>query len=598
VDYWGQARRYAYDASGYLDSSTDPLERTIGYATDPLGRILKKTLPDGFVETFAYDANGNLVETANSHAAIKRQFDAEGRLTEEAQGAFTIRNSYDASGNRVARETSLGNAVAYEFDALDQAVVVRINQDEPIRIERDAAGRIAREQLSPHLSRQFAYSADGYLTEQAVSTNGSPIFATRFEYDPAGDLTQHSDSQYGVDVYRYDPLGRITEHLDPQRRITRYLNDPAGDRLRTRIVEGARHRIVGGGVVEGEWSRAGEHEGTYYRFDRAGNLVERRDGARDLRLVWDANQRLIESDANGTVTRYGYDPLGRRLFKEAGDQRTQFCWDGDALVGESVFALNQLKEPMSAVADNVVAIAERQENAQAAVPHQGREYLYYLETFEPLALIEVVGSAKHVYHYHNDPNGCPKRLTDASGEVMWSASYTAWGQISKLHVNGVDNPIRLQGQYADGETGLYYNRRRHYDSAVGQFVSQDPIGLVAGHNVYGYARNALTWVDPLGLDCVRVRHYTRRSSLKKIKEANKIIASDQDRVFAVSKNARLGSPRDIEQRLGIKRGKGEAFVEFDADPSEFERRFNPLTRQDEIVFKGDVDLTNRNPTFH
>ncbi|MGH8578793.1 MAG: DUF6531 domain-containing protein, partial [Gammaproteobacteria bacterium] len=445
VDYWGQSRRYAYDASGSLMSSSDPLGRTIKYTTDPLARILKKTLPDGFVEGFAYDGNGNLVETKNAHGDVKRDFDTEGRLLKETQGAFTIENTYDASGNRVARATSLG-IVAYEFDALDQAVSIRINQDEPMRIERDAAGRIAHERLSPHLSRRFRYSADGYLTERAVSTNESPLFATRFEYDPAGNLTQRSDSQYGTDVYRYDPLGRITEHLDPQHRITRYLNDPAGDRLRTRIVEGTRRRVVGESVVEGEWSREGDYQRTYYRFDRAGNLVERRDGKRDLHLAWDANQRLIESHANGTLTRYGYDPLGRRLFKETGDRHTQFYWDGDALVGERVVTLERPKEPVSATEGNVVAIAERREKAQAATQRKVREYVYYPETFEPLALIEGAGSARRVYHYHNDPNGCPTRLTNASGEVRWGASYTAWGQISKLHVNGVDNPIRLQGQ--------------------------------------------------------------------------------------------------------------------------------------------------------
>ena len=500
VDYWEQARRYTYDASGYLTSSTDPLWRTIQYATDPLGRILKKTLPDGFVETFAYDVNGNLVETANSHAAIKRQFDAEGRLTEEVQGAFTIKNSYDATGNRVVRETSLGNAVAFEFDALDQAVAVRINQNEPIRIERDAVGRISREQLSPQLSRQFGYSADGYLTEQAVSANGSPIFATRFEYDPAGNLTQRSDSQYGVDVYRYDPLGRITEHLDPQQRLTRYFNDPAGDRLRTRIVEGWRQRVVGGGVIEGEWSREGEYEGTYYRFDRAGNLVERRDGKRDLYLVWDANQRLVESHTNSTITRYGYDPLGRRLFMETGGRRTLFYWDGDALVGESVVALNQPKEPMSAIVSNVVAIDQRQEEkARAATQHKVREYVYYPETFEPLALIERGEADRSVYHYHNDPNGCPTRLTDAIGEVRWAASYTAWGQISKLHVNGVDNWIRLQGQYEDQNIEVTYNRNRYFDSHAGQYLSTDPLGLRVGSNAYQFAFNPLRNIDPLGL---------------------------------------------------------------------------------------------------
>jgi RHS repeat-associated protein len=468
-----------------------------------LGRILKKTLPDGFVETFAYDANGNLVETANAHAAIKRRFDAEGRLTEEAQGAFIIKNSYDASGNRVARETSLGNAVAYEFDALDQAVAVRTNQDEPIRIERDAVGRIAREQLSPHLARRFGYSADGYLTEQAVSINGSPIFATHFEYDPAGNLTRRSDSQYGVDVYRYDPLGRITEHLDPQRRITRYFNAPAGDRLRTRVVEGRSQGIVGGGVMDGEWTREGEYEWTYYRFDRAGNLVERRDGEHHSHLVWDANQRLVESHAKGVVTRYGYDALGRRLFKETGDRRRLFYWDGDALVGEEVIAIGVPNWFDSTTDGNVVALAEGCEQLREGESPKVREYLYYPGTFEPLTLMDVVEGGRCVYHYHNDPNGCPTRLTDAGGDVKWGASYTTWGGIAKQYVNEVENPIRLQGQYQDEETGLYYNRFRYYEKMCGHFVSQDPLRLNAGDHIYSYATNIFKWIDPLGLACER-----------------------------------------------------------------------------------------------
>jgi RHS repeat-associated protein len=92
-------------------------------------------------------------------------------------------------------------------------------------------------------------------------------------------------------------------------------------------------------------------------------------------------------------------------------------------------------------------------------------------------------------------------LIDPTGQVHWAASYEAWGGIGKLHVNLIDNPIRLQGQYADQETGLYYNRNRYYAPAIGAFLSQDPLGLAAGLNVYNLAPNALGWVDPLGLNC-------------------------------------------------------------------------------------------------
>lgn len=498
VDYWGQARQYAYDASGYLMSSIDPLGHTVRYATDPLGRILNKTSANRIVEEFAYDANGNLVEAKNAYGSIKREFDAEGRLIKEAQGAFTIKNTYDANGNRVARETSLGNTIAYEFDGLDQAVSIRINKAEPMHIERDAAGRIAQERLSSHLSRRFRYNANGYLTEQAVSSNGSPLFATRFEYDPAGNLTERSDNQNGADIYRYDPLGRIIEHLDPQRRITNYLNDPAGDRLRTRIVESARQHVASEGQVQNHWRREGEYDGTYYRFDRAGNLVERRDRKRDLHLTWDASQRLIESQSSGTVTCYGYDPLGRRVFKETRGRRTLFYWDSDTLVGESVVLCNQ---PVTANDDDVVAGAEQSKDGKAVTQKETREYVYYPETFEPLASVEDAGTAQRVYHYHNDPNGCPTRLTDDRGAVRWSASYTAWGHISELHDSTVENPIRLQGQYEDEETGLTSSRYRYFDSKSGNFLSSDPIGLAGGLLPHQYAPNAVGWIDPLGLAC-------------------------------------------------------------------------------------------------
>lgn len=34
---------------------------------------------------------------------------------------------------------------------------------------------------------------------------------------------------------------------------------------------------------------------------------------------------------------------------------------------------------------------------------------------------------------------------------------------------------------------------------MGRFVTQDPIGLQGGYNLYAYAPNALIWIDPFGL---------------------------------------------------------------------------------------------------
>ncbi|MBD3895312.1 RHS repeat-associated core domain-containing protein, partial [Halomonas sp. ML-15] len=52
----------------------------------------------------------------------------------------------------------------------------------------------------------------------------------------------------------------------------------------------------------------------------------------------------------------------------------------------------------------------------------------------------------------------------------------------------------------DEESGLYYNRHRYYDPQQGRYISQDPIGLNGGTNLYGYVTNPTGMVDPLGLE--------------------------------------------------------------------------------------------------
>lgn len=61
----------------------------------------------------------------------------------------------------------------------------------------------------------------------------------------------------------------------------------------------------------------------------------------------------------------------------------------------------------------------------------------------------------------------------------------------------------VQGQQFDEETSLSYNRYRHYDPAMGRFLSMDPIGLAGGLNAYQYAPNPIQWIDPLGLTCCK-----------------------------------------------------------------------------------------------
>ena len=156
------------------------------------------------------------------------------------------------------------------------------------------------------------------------------------------------------------------------------------------------------------------------------------------------------------------------------------------------------------------------------------------------AQAEAGQSSFATYYYHCDQIGAPQELTDEAGRIVWAASYKVWGQTQQLQYlrTGTDDaavfphdqrplalasqgevqslalveqPLRFQGQYFDGETGLHYNRFRYYDPVVGRFVHQDPIGLAGGSNFYIFAVNPQIWADILGLTAAKLGRNLRNS---------------------------------------------------------------------------------------
>jgi uncharacterized protein RhaS with RHS repeats len=116
---------------------------------------------------------------------------------------------------------------------------------------------------------------------------------------------------------------------------------------------------------------------------------------------------------------------------------------------------------------------------------------------------------------------------------------------------------------------------------------------MGGVNLYQYADNPVSWVDPLGLsseDTIRLRHYTNKSSAKKIISSKKIIASDNNRVYFEKASKKPLSPQKAIKKHKIK--NADSFVETDVATSKIEEIKNPLTGKNELTVKGDVELDN------
>ncbi len=108
-------------------------------------------------------------------------------------------------------------------------------------------------------------------------------------------------------------------------------------------------------------------------------------------------------------------------------------------------------------------------------------------------------SSSVAYAIHADHMNTPQVVTDPDQNIVWRASYTPFGEVSRI-VNALDMPLRFPGQYQDAETGLNYNYFRSYDTGTGRYTQSDPIGLDGGLNTFVYAyANSVNYIDPLGL---------------------------------------------------------------------------------------------------
>jgi len=89
------------------------------------------------------------------------------------------------------------------------------------------------------------------------------------------------------------------------------------------------------------------------------------------------------------------------------------------------------------------------------------------------------------------------RLTNGSAAKIVDYTYEPYGKASADTAS--TNAFQYTGRENDG-TGLSYYRPRYHHPVLGSFVSEDPIGLAGGPNLYAYVNgNPVGGRDPLGL---------------------------------------------------------------------------------------------------
>src|SRR5262249_21370838 len=149
-------------------------------------------------------------------------------------------------------------------------------------------------------------------------------------------------------------------------------------------------------------------------------------------------------------------------------------------------------------------------------------------------IVEIDGQGQPFFN-HSDHLGSSNIVTDRNGRITGRTEYYAFGQ-ERRQEGSVHLPYSYTDKERDASTGLHCFGARYYFSAIGRFLSPDPVGIKADRlldpqrlNPYAYVRNnPLKYVDPNGEDLTIVYSFGPDISA----EQTKWFKANQDKIFA------------------------------------------------------------------
>jgi RHS repeat-associated protein len=192
-------------------------------------------------------------------------------------------------------------------------------------------------------------------------------------------------------------------------------------------------------------------------YDANGNMTS--DGTNSF--VWNARNKL--ASMNFAANSFQYDPFGRRQAKTISGTTTNYLYDGVNVAQE----LSGTTPTANLLSGGVDEVFTRTDSS---------------------------GTANFV----TDALGSTLALTNGSGSTVASYTYDPFGNTTQTGTS--TNSYQYTGRENDG-AGTYFDRGRYYSPTVQRFISQDPIGVAGGINLYAYvSNNPVSFSDPFGHD--------------------------------------------------------------------------------------------------
>ncbi|MGD0721388.1 MAG: PKD domain-containing protein [Roseiarcus sp.] len=358
-----QATQYTYDGSGNLltlhegvgapvfEQTLSVIDRTTNWQYEPVhNKVVQKTDGEGFVTTYAYDANGNvLAQTYANSGTVLAGYPA----TIGAAAAGTTAYAYNTQGLPVTRADPDGNVTNYAYDV--NGNLTRTTDAAGTFFDRyyDAAGNLILtvDATGAALQRSRAYrfdadnrpvgetSATGQTTSQSYDSNGNVVQwvdaagnvtsrvydglnrlvsettpdagTTLWSYDGNNSMLTVTDASGAVTTLSYDTVNRAISRVDPLGATQTQAYDLANNPIGFTDARGNTNNFSYD-VLDRVQSRTNPLGATtYYGYDRRDNpgLIQT-PGVVNHYLVFDEHSRVVADDVGGT---FSYDPAGNLL---------------------------------------------------------------------------------------------------------------------------------------------------------------------------------------------------------------------------------------------------------------------------------------------
>jgi RHS repeat-associated protein len=474
TDPLGNSARLSYDAMDRLQSVTDPLGNITSLAYDHNGNLLSSTDPKNVVQIFTYDTRNRrhtYLDPAGKTATYT--FDGMSNLTSILDRKNqTTGVTYDGINRPTQVTYQDGSTIAITWDGGNRATKFVDSINGTINRTFDLLDRLQQE-TSPQGTVSYQYDAAG--RRQTMTATGQAV--VNYTFDNANRLTQVAQGTTTLG-FGYDSASRRTTVTLPNAIVGTYVFDNANQLTGITYKHGATQvgtltygydsggrRTSAGGTLAGfvppayvaalsydGTNRLTSSGGTSLGYDADGNLTS----LGSTTYTWNARNQLTAT--SGGNASFSYDAVGRRVSATVSGSTTPYLYDGlnpATMSGSLLLASGNLDEVYALVTSSATT------------------------------------------SFLRDGVNSSVALTSSSATISANYYYSPYGDSART--GSSSTPLEFTGRENDGTTGLYYYRARYYSPQLGRFISEDPLGLVAGTNFYAYVGgNPISQSDPTG----------------------------------------------------------------------------------------------------